>query len=42
MDNAADLRERLNCEVYIQPYNAGSISSKLVKAIVAEPVSAVA
>jgi dethiobiotin synthetase len=42
MDNAADLRERLNCEVYIQPYNAGSISSRLVKAIVAMPVSAVA
>ena len=42
MDNAADLRERLNCEVYIQPYNAGSIPSKLLKAIVAQPVSAVA
>lgn len=42
MDNAADLRERLNCEVTIQPYNAGSLSSKLVKAIVAQPVSAVA
>ncbi|MBT8130438.1 MAG: dethiobiotin synthase [Gammaproteobacteria bacterium] len=42
MDNAADLRERLNCKVYIQPYNAGSIASELVEAIVAQPVSAVA
>ena len=42
MDNAADLRERLNCAVYIQPYNAGSISSELVDAIVEQPVSAVA
>ena len=42
MDNAADLRERLNCAVYIQPYRANSISSELVDAIAAEPVCAVA
>ena len=42
MDNAADLRERLNCAVYIQPYKADSISSELVDAIAAQPVCAVA
>ena len=42
MDNAADLKERLNCEVYIQEYIADSISSRLVNAITAQPVGAVA
>lgn len=42
MDNAADLRERLHCAVYIQQYEAGSISRELVDAIVEQPVSAVA
>lgn len=42
MDNATDLRERLNCAVYIQPYNADTISSELVDTIAAQPVCAVA
>ena len=40
MDNAADLRERLNCALYIQKYNAGSIADGLVTAIAAQSADA--
>jgi dethiobiotin synthetase len=42
MDNATDLRERLNCPVYIQEYGDNSLSGELVNTIVTQPVSAVA
>lgn len=41
MDNAADLRERLNCPVFAQPYNEPRISGDLVDTAAAGPVSAV-
>ncbi len=42
MDNAADLREQLDCAVHTQDFNAGRIDADLVSAIAARPTSAVA
>ena len=42
MDNATDLRERLNCPLYIQEYGASSLSGDLVNSVVTQPVSAIA
>ncbi len=33
MDNAADLRERLDCAVYVQPYNASQLPDALINAV---------
>lgn len=36
MDNAADLKERLDCAVYVQPHNAGRVPNALVDDIARE------
>ena len=42
MDNAADLREQLDCAVHTQDFNTGRIDADLVSAVAARPASAVA
>jgi dethiobiotin synthetase len=42
MDNAADLRERLDCAVYVQPYNASRLPGALVDAVASLHVNALA
>jgi dethiobiotin synthetase len=42
MDNATDLRERLNCAVYIHGYGETRLPEELVNAVTDRPVTAVA
>ena len=42
MDNAADLREYLDCAVYVPPYNAGQLPDALVDAVASLQVKAIA
>ena len=42
MDNAADLRERLSCAVFLQAYDTDSLSDELVNRVIDRPAIAVA